>query len=440
MGARVTIKDLQKIAINRGGVLLSTKFKNVYDKLKWQCEKKHIWITTARQVRNNKSWCPYCAGQIKATVEDMQKLALKKGGKFISKKYFDTDTKYQWECTNGHQWFAQASSIKRGTWCPHCRVNFGEEICRLAFEQIFKDKFIKSNPKWLKNSKGFTLQLDGYSEKLKLAFEYNGSQHYLKNHFFKSSNTIQNDKEKKEICLREGVKLFIITYQDDLRKIKSIIKSKCKEMNIDIKNLNFKNKIKFNSIYSNNSPLIKLKEIAYKKGGQCLSNKYLGSEFPLEFKCKKGHIWKTNPGYVVSGAWCHKCANYKTVDLNNLKKKATQQGGKLLSTKYIGIRRKYKWQCSKGHIWLAFANNIVNKNQWCPKCKGVAKLSIELIHKLAEKKGGKCLSEKYINAHQKIKWQCSKGHIWLASTNNVKNRNHWCGKCKGNPGKQKYLN
>jgi len=55
------------------------------------------------------------------------------------------------------------------------------------------------------------------------------------------------------------------------------------------------------------------------------------------------------------------------------------------------------------------------------------KLTIEEMQRIAESRGGKCLSEKYINNRTKLKWQCEKGHIWEAAP-----RRSWCPYCSEN--------
>ena len=34
------------------------------------------------------------------------------------------------------------------------------------------------------------------------------------------------------------------------------------------------------------------------------------------------------------------------------------------------------------------------------------------MRELAQQKGGKCLSNKYINVDTKLRWKCGEGHIW----------------------------
>ena len=53
-------------------------------------------------------------------------------------------------------------------------------------------------------------------------------------------------------------------------------------------------------------------------------------------------------------------------------------------------------------------------------------LTIKEMHELAHLKGGNCLSTNYINNQTKLKWKCSKGHVWEATPDSVKNQNTWC--------------
>lgn len=56
------------------------------------------------------------------------------------------------------------------------------------------------------------------------------------------------------------------------------------------------------------------------------------------------------------------------------------------------------------------------------------KSTIGEMQKLANLRGGECLSVAYINAHTKLKWMCMAGHVWTAAPNNVK-CGYWCQKC-----------
>ena len=120
MGKKLNIEEMQKLAKERGGKCLSEKYINIDTKLKWECEKGHQWETTPNSIRQG-AWCPVCAiNHKKNTIDEMQKLAKLKGGKCLSEKYINAKTKLKWECTKGHQWEAVPSSIKRGSWCTKC--------------------------------------------------------------------------------------------------------------------------------------------------------------------------------------------------------------------------------------------------------------------------------------------------------------------------------
>ena len=118
--------------------------------------------------------------------------------------------------------------------------------------------------------------------------------------------------------------------------------------------------------------------------------------------------------------------------IQDMQETADVRGGNCISKRYFGSSRKLLWECSGGHRWKA-APEQVRYGSWCPECKR-QKLSIPRKHdiqamkKLAQTKGGRCVSQTYINPITKLKWECSRGHQWEATPNNIQ-QGRWCPLC-----------
>ncbi len=117
----------------------------------------------------------------------------------------------------------------------------------------------------------------------------------------------------------------------------------------------------------------------------------------------------------------------KIFSIKDLHELAESRGGKCLSEKYIKSNSKYLWSCKKGHKWKATLNNT-KTGTWCPVCNK-SFYTLDDMHKLAESKGGKCLSDKYINLDQKIKWICNHGHTFESRLRSIIHNKRWCKTC-----------
>jgi hypothetical protein len=103
------------------------KYESYHKKLKWVCAKGHKWEAKLANIRAG-TWCPECgkgagAKSRKLTIEQMQELAMLKGGECLSKTYVNANTKLKWKCEYGHTWETTLGKIKSGTWCPKCYQN-----------------------------------------------------------------------------------------------------------------------------------------------------------------------------------------------------------------------------------------------------------------------------------------------------------------------------
>ena len=439
---KLTIKDMQTLAKSHGGKCLSKRYLNINTKLMWECAKGHQWKAIPDTVKNRGSWCAECAGRKKLTIKDMQTLAKSRSGKCLSKTYKGAHSNLEWECVSGHRWKAPANRIKNsGTWCPECNFGVSERICKAYFQQLFGKPFPKGRPKWLTNSRGYQMELDGYCRELKIAFEHQGEQHYTtKTHFIVSDEILmqrkKDDAKKRQLCKKNGIRLISIPAlykRTALENLQGLIYKECKRLRVRRpagmldKNINLK------SVWSriqNKEFIQEMQSIARSRGGKCISKFYTTKNAKLEWECAKGHRWRAIPYSVMRGSWCLDCSGSKMLTIEDMQKVAKSRGGKCLSRKYKGGKSKLEWECVKGHRWKSSPANVKNNESWCPECGGSFKLTIKEMRTLAKSRGGKCLSKKYVNAQTKLEWECAKGHRWKAVPGSIKGGT-WCPECGG---------
>ena len=113
----------------------------------------------------------------------------------------------------------------------------GEIECRNILEQIFKKRFDKIRPNFLKNpvTKNFNLELDCYNDDLKLALEYNGAQHYRYTPYFHKNkesflNQQYRDELKRRMCEDNGITLIEVPYTAKNEQLKPYIKKKLSKL------------------------------------------------------------------------------------------------------------------------------------------------------------------------------------------------------------------
>ncbi len=437
---KLNLLDMKRLAERRGGKCLSEGYVNARSELRWECAKGHQWEATPDNIKSG-HWCHICGGSQRLTIEQMHRVAQERGGKCLSGRYFNKMSNLLWECADEHRWKATSNNITRGRWCPICSSGLGERICREYFEQIFEKKFPRSHPKWLRNEKGNRMELDGFCREYKIAFEHHGEQHYsLKTHYMKDEKELtqrkKDDEVRRRLCEEKGIVLIEvpeIPSRLPIQEIKDFLKKLLTSKDIALPD-NFDSKtIDIRDAYATSGAKKALKElrtIASKKGGRCLSDTYVNMTANLLWECAKGHRWETKPMVIKRGGWCPTCSGRKRLTIEEMHQLAAKRGGKCLSTTYETRPRKLLWECAEGHRWQTISE-VIKRGGWCPTCAGLQKLTLAGMKKLAEDKGGKCLSESYENVESKLRWECAEGHQWEAIPSNVK-KGHWCPVCAGN--------
>ena len=220
---RLTLADLRQTAAERGGECLSDKYESYYDSVTWRCSVGHVFRKTASTVRRKHGWCDECEGtrsrkgpRIDAgwCPEALRTIAALRGGQYLSGDGVNTSSNVTFDCGRGHRFTTLASQIiyKRQRWCPDCKYK-SEALVRTVLEALTGKEFPKTRSQ-LYNS---GLELDGYCDELRIAFEYQGLQHYQVVRFFPDSEEqfaqrVARDALKRELCHEKWICLLEIPY------------------------------------------------------------------------------------------------------------------------------------------------------------------------------------------------------------------------------------
>lgn len=101
-----------------------------------------------------------------------------------------------------------------------------EQACRVELEKLTGEKFPTAYPSWLGG-----LELDGYCEKLRLAFEYQGPQHTRFDKKYDKRyedyyERVLNDEKKIRLCRENGVYLIVVDYIVPRHQLNTYLRSR----------------------------------------------------------------------------------------------------------------------------------------------------------------------------------------------------------------------
>lgn len=210
----------------------NTIYINAKTKVQLICKKCETEIFSDPYVLLNGKGCPTCYQNKSKTkfktkkLKEINDFVSKLGGKCLSKDYFNNKEDLKFECKKGHVFYESWADVKFSMrWCPGCAPNryVGETLTRMILEHLLSTSMPSS---YLKSMGG--LQLDGYCKKRKLAFEYQGYQHYTKGSYFhndaeKYKNQQARDSQKKLLCKENGITLIEVFEFKTIRKSRVLI-------------------------------------------------------------------------------------------------------------------------------------------------------------------------------------------------------------------------
>jgi hypothetical protein len=240
----------------------------------------------------------------------------------------------------------------------------------------------------------------------------------------------ERDRIKLILCAQAGVRVVEIPSVPDITSIRELPKCIARGLEslgivppIPPESI----AVSLEGVYER-SCLDELRRIAEARGGELLSSVYLGVRTKVRWRCAAGHEWDAAPGSVRSGAWCALCYGNVKKSIDEVRNAVAPKGITLLSAEYQGNKSKLKWRCANGHEWMATPQRVMH-GTGCPRCAGRNK-SIDDMRRLAQRKGGVCLSTAFRNMNAPLEWQCSNGHRFAATPNTVlRQKQQWCPEC-----------
>lgn len=142
---------------------------------------------------------------------------------------------------------------------------------------------------------------------------------------------------------------------------------------------------------------------------------YSADESNISFtvKCDNGHISSTTYNKLIYGIRCRECnsVNNKRYEYSEVQNLFEQKGFTLLSEEYIFNQQKLKYECSNGHISL-IRLNALKAGVGCKQClHDSMKKNYDDIKKDFSDNNCTLLSKSYKNNREKLKYMCKCGNI-----------------------------
>jgi predicted metalloenzyme YecM len=355
---------MKDIAENNGGKLLSTEWGGAHKNYEFEHKNGFKFFKKYSTLQQH--------GWIKTGVIYLAKaeeIAKSRGGVLLSTEFKNSKQLLDFQDDSGIKFKCSLKNLKTGQWTPD-RGLVSEPICRQTLEYIFGFSFPKSTKvlhKGITNRKRY-LELDGYCKELNIAFEYQGHPSHWNNKHDNYNSVNQRDKEKKILCDQLNVILITIPkFKENSKKwdsnnalnlILDLIYIIFREKKKSLPNINTQGfKIDFSQISRNKNNIQNLEKIALENNGSLLSSEWKGSKFSYKFKTNKGIIFEMSlQNYQLNG-WPKNIKKYNnlknghkkdsTILLKELDFIAQQHGGKLLSKKWIGNQKKYLFETKK---------------------------------------------------------------------------------------------
>lgn len=241
MPNKTSMEEIQKLAAKRGGKCLSISYE-YGTPLEWECKNGHRWPSHLSNIKDN-CWCRVCANRPILTINDCKKEAEKFGGKCLSTFYKNKKQPLWWECEKKHVWPNSLDAVRhKKNWCTWCN----------GTAELSKYHLIETAAKF-----------DGYF----LSDEYNGV-----GEFYKWRCKLGHEWDAIGQNVRYGFWCETCYHLSQRNTIEDAV------------------------------------VLANKNNGKFLSKEYNLCTDEYEWQCEKGHVWPATYSTINSGHWCTTCS------------------------------------------------------------------------------------------------------------------------------------
>ncbi len=362
--------ELSAIVINRSGKIISNEVIDSRTKIIVRCNNGHDFLITPNKIKQNR-WCPHCK---KVTLENICEIVNNKGGKIFG-EFKSIHSTMTFMCDKGHVWNTKITNIKYGnSWCPTCANRIKLNI------DYFK------NLAEIKGGKCLTDEYNNQQDKLKFVCANNHiwksyAKHIRAGHWCPQCH-IYRGEEIVRICLEYIFNSPFPKYKSD-----KLISSKNKRLELDGYNEQLGIAFEHDGLqhYGFNIFRVKNFEDGYKN--------IISNDLDKENICKK-------------------------LGIKLIKVPAIGRLTKIEDLKYV-LKHRFDILNIDIQVPNNIPNNIYDK---------ISKKSLDEINNIAIKRGGKCISDIYINNRTYMIFECNNGHQWKSTSSNIKS-GKWCKLC-----------
>lgn len=357
---------------------------------------------------------------------EAQKAALRRGGKCLAFSHTNAKGDFlRFQCEHQHVWIASARKIAAGSWCVACAKS--ERTWNRLQAIVSERKGTLLTPR---------SEFRGFATQIGLQCERGHSWQVTTDSVLKGQWCRRCHVEERRTPLNE-LRMYARSRGGELVSDRHPDKGskytwRCAEghlweadSKIATRAFQWCRKCSFEK---QKYTMEEMRALADKHGGQCLSNTYLGVSNKLRWRCKEGHQWENTPALTMEGYWCKLCESPRVYSLERLQALVGKKGGKVLSEEYVDSYTKMEFRCAEGHTWYTNPNAIV-AGHWCHTCTNNQRGSIEKMQAIASQFGGKCLSKVYSTNKTKLLWRCKNGHEFWKKPNQVTAAGQWCNDC-----------